>query len=441
MKCEAAQNWLLQCESLQPKTWPVGLVKHLRVCASCYQFAKSIKRLEKAWRRIPVPAECETSKLNFLARLSQLEQAKLPEIEQPESLPVFESSEELPALVPIDTVPELDVAEVEPGTAETHSLDELERPDSDPEIAQPRKVESEPAEKAVPRRDRRGKETPARDSGWGGMRWLAVAAAVFMVIIGIGLLLPSRNSPGADVVDRLIEWNAELANAPAKERKRLLEEYESFNTDLKRAVLSPEERQLAETLLADGRKLATSEDALTQAEVVTSIADKLMSRAAAAADKGNEKEIERHGTRYSRFNDRALKPMWNRFATFKAFEKKGGFIKDKGIGKDKGGFDKDKSFEKDKDKGLDKEKAGYDKDKAGSDKSGAKDEDKGVAMAFGKIEFDRAAYEYWLLQKMQFEQLYMRSPEFMRPDLHKQFDGWGRKGPPFGPGFGPKGRH
>jgi hypothetical protein len=39
------------------------------------------------------------------------------------------------------------------------------------------------------------------------------------------------------------------------------------------------------------------------------------------------------------------------------------------------------------------------------------------------------------MQKKQFEMLYMRSPQFMNPDLHKQFDGWGKKGLPFGGGF------
>ena len=40
MKCEAAQEWLLQCESLQPKSWPRGVVKHLRVCTTVTNSAK-----------------------------------------------------------------------------------------------------------------------------------------------------------------------------------------------------------------------------------------------------------------------------------------------------------------------------------------------------------------------------------------------------------------
>jgi hypothetical protein len=68
MKCEAAQDWLLQCESLQPTSWSREVVRHLRACVSCYQFANGVKRLEKAWRNLPVPAECETARQEFLAR-------------------------------------------------------------------------------------------------------------------------------------------------------------------------------------------------------------------------------------------------------------------------------------------------------------------------------------------------------------------------------------
>jgi hypothetical protein len=49
------------------------VVKHLRVCPACYQFAKSVKRLEKAWRNLPLPEECDTAKANFLAKLDEME--------------------------------------------------------------------------------------------------------------------------------------------------------------------------------------------------------------------------------------------------------------------------------------------------------------------------------------------------------------------------------
>jgi hypothetical protein len=328
MKCEAAQDWLLQCESLQPKSWPRGVVKHLRVCTACYQFAKGVKRLEKAWRNQPVPEESEAAKTNFLAKLSEMERAEKPK----------------------------------------------------------------------PKRDRRAKQPQSarRRPPW-GMIGLGIAASIFIGIIGVGWLLPGRNAnknTPFDVED-LVAWNVEMVNADREERKRIYEEYEpSFRTDLKRAVLSPEDRQLADYLLDSGRQLAYADGPMAEAQVVTEIADKLFKQAAVAVDNGNETESERCGMRYSRFNAYAVKPMWIRF---NPPEKKAGGEKDKS-GSDKG----------------------FDKDKGG---------DKGFPKGFDKGD-----------QKKLFEMLYKKSPEFALPDLHNKFDAWGKKGGPgFGPGFGPKG--
>ncbi len=329
MKCEAAQDWLLQCESLQPKSWPRGVVKHLRVCPACYQFGKSVKRLERAWRNLPLPEECEVAKTDFLAKLADLEQTEKPK----------------------------------------------------------------------PKRDRRPKraQTPQRRPAW-GMRGLAIAACLFIGIIGVGWLIPGRstnkNVASSEVVEDLVAWNVAMVNAEPKERKRIYEEYEgTFRTDLKRAVLagalSAEDSQLADDLLDSGRQLANAgDDPMAEAEIVTKIAGKLFKQAADADNKGNEKETERCGMRYSRFNAYAVKPMWNRF---NPPDKKGG----------------------------DKDKGGFDKDKGGSDKG-----------------FDKGPND-----QKKFEMLFKGSPEFSRPDLHNKFDGWGKKvGPPgFGPIFGPKG--
>ena len=322
MKCETAQEWLLQCESLQPKSWPRGVVKHLRVCTTCYQFGKGVKRLERAWRNLPVPAECEPAKANFLAKLADLKQT----------------------------------------------------------------------ERHKPKRGHRPKKLPTPHRPTWGMRWLAVAACLFIGIIGVGLLIPGRQKTddtgaiaSANVVDRIVEWSVDLAKADSEDRKQLFDEYEgSFRTDLKKAVLAPEERQLGEELLDLDGKLAVAADPLAEAEIVTAIADKLMSQAVVAVDKGNKRDAERSGIRYGRFNSFAVKPMWNRLQPFKTPDSKGG------VPKDKIGFDKDKGFPK-------------------------------------------TAVD----QKKKLDALYQRSPEIARPDLHKQFDALSKKGGPPGPGVGP----
>lgn len=279
MKCEAAQDWLLQCESLQPKSWPRGVVKHLRVCPSCYQFAKQIKRLEKAWRNVPVPEECEGAKMMFLAKLADLEQSEKPR----------------------------------------------------------------------PKRERRMKVPASRPAGWGNMRWLAVAAALFLGILGVGWLLPGRhNSPNnnkvakakndhgddkdkgpkepdnadtpspGDLLDRLVTWNVQLANTEPKDRRQLYDDYEpSFRSELKRTLLAADEMQLASDLLDSGKQLASADNPFAEAQAVSTVNEKLFSQAASAVNSGNEAASQRSGMRYSQFNTYAFKPMWDRLANYK----------------------------------------------------------------------------------------------------------------------------
>jgi hypothetical protein len=226
------------------------------------------------------------------------------------------------------------------------------------------------------------------------MRWLAAAACLFIGIIGVGLLVPGRrstdNNISASVVDRLVDWNVALVNAEPNKRKELLEEYEGYSGELKKArpVLAPEECQLGEDLLESGRLLAIAEDPLAEAEAVTAIANKLFAHAAVAVEKGTEKDAERCGMRYSRFNAFAVRPMWNRLDQFKS---------------------------PDKNVGVDKDKNGFDKDKGGS---------KGI---------DKSSVE----QKRQFDALRQRSPEVSRPDLYKKFDMLSKKGGPSAPTTGP----
>ena len=282
-----------------------------------------MKRLERAWRNLPVPAECEAAKVNFLAKLADLKHTERPK----------------------------------------------------------------------PKRDRRTKKLPPPHRPALGMRWLAVAACLFIGIIGVGLLIPGRHKtddPGAiaavTVVDEIVDWSVALASKTDPiERKQMFDENEaSFRSNLDKArLLAPEERQLGEELLDLDRKLAVAADPLAEAEVVTTIADKLFSRAAVAVDKGNEKDTERSGMRYGRFNTFAVRPMWNRLEQLKSPDVKGPGPKDK---------------------------VGFDKDKGGL---------KG---------FDRAAFD-----QKRFEALYQRSPEMARPDLHRQFDVLAKKGNPPSP--------
>lgn len=75
MKCQAAQFWLLQAESLRPKAWPTDIGKHVDGCAACAKFARDLRELEDQWREQPLPAGTK-AKSAFLKTLRQTEPAK-----------------------------------------------------------------------------------------------------------------------------------------------------------------------------------------------------------------------------------------------------------------------------------------------------------------------------------------------------------------------------
>jgi hypothetical protein len=216
---------------------------------------------------------------------------------------------------------------------------------------------------------------------WHPVRWAAAAA---MVLIGISAFAYLLYSPGqiqaSDVVERLSDLNLELINAEAKDRPRLLDEKEPKlrkDFEIAKPTLSAEDAELADYLFENAKKLASTDDLEKEAELATDAADKLLAHAEKVEMKGNPKETERCGARYSMFMQHGVNPLFIKLSQFKMPDKKGGF--------EKGGLDRDKG-------GLDREK---ERDKGG---------------------FER-------MMKMQ-----QRSPEFSRPDLHKKFENWGKKG-------------
>jgi hypothetical protein len=361
MKCKSVQHWLLQVQSLHVKDWPRNMNRHLKRCAGCARIARLLFKVEEAWRNQPVPAECAKAKAVFLAKLPSLEDS------EPATTTVDPAKRQTGESWRTPRVPaecgNVLAAFVEKPTG-------FEKPGM-----------SAKKGKAV-KRQKPAKPAQAKPmvQPWRPMRWIAVAAMLFIGVIVVGLLLPGPSqASGSDVVDRLVEWNLEMANAGAKERQHLLEEHEAkLKSDLHDAQLSPEERELADELFEYGRRLAITDDPVTEAEVVAGIAAKLLSRAAVAVEQGNEKETECCGRRYGRFNEYAVKPMWIRIAQIKMPENKNGF------------------------------------DKGGADKGGLK------------------GFEFLMNQKKQFDKLKERAPEYSHPDLHKRFESFGKKG--FAPG-------
>ena len=72
MNCRQAQDWLLQCED--PRPAPSGspeLAEHLAGCEVCRLLTGKVRRLEQAWRPLPVPASADRARVAFLNRLSR----------------------------------------------------------------------------------------------------------------------------------------------------------------------------------------------------------------------------------------------------------------------------------------------------------------------------------------------------------------------------------
>jgi hypothetical protein len=255
MKCEAVRNWILECESLQARTWPKKFVRHVRRCRPCRHFARGLLRIEDGWRNQALP---EAAKAPSPAFLKQIE-----DIENP----------------PLELEPE----------------------------AVRRKRKSSPAAPSVPARKKT--HTP--------MRWVMAIAA--MILVGLGALVylavnpPHERHYSPDVVDRLIDWNVKLAVADKKDRPSMLQDFEpKMREELATANLSPEDRQFAERLLADARTLAADDDPVKEEAYIAALDSVLNKRIEEAMKGGDNQAYGRRATQYANFLSANVTPIYSR---------------------------------------------------------------------------------------------------------------------------------
>lgn len=70
MNCRQAQDWLLQSEDPQlALAGSADLAAHVAGCAVCRLVAEKVRRLEQAWRALPVPAGAIRARAAFLKQL------------------------------------------------------------------------------------------------------------------------------------------------------------------------------------------------------------------------------------------------------------------------------------------------------------------------------------------------------------------------------------
>jgi hypothetical protein len=150
---------------------------------------------------------------------------------------------------------------------------------------------------------------PMRDNvsrsrrGWRVGRRLAAAAVLFIAGIGLLLLFQAEEAQAMpDIVDRLIAWNLDLAEAQSREERNRIYQNEavSLEASLAKTELAPDDRELANTLLRNGSKLAKEIDPAAEAESFSEIADKLVARMDAATRVQDEERIVKLATTYER---------------------------------------------------------------------------------------------------------------------------------------------
>jgi hypothetical protein len=131
-----------------------------------------------------------------------------------------------------------------------------------------------------------------------------IAASILVALAAGGTLFVSmpRASASSDVVERLVDWNLELAGAPSHdERDRIYAGGATrLATEVARANLAAEDQELAQSLLATAPWLARNADPLAEAGHFDDVADKLLKRMNRETRRGDAKRIARSARLYQR---------------------------------------------------------------------------------------------------------------------------------------------
>ena len=356
MKCESVQDRLLQCENLRPKSWPREMRHHVKACSACYEFAKSLKRLEKAWCDQPLPSQARKPRPKFLKRIARLERPAPLKPLKPASrswrpvrwlsavaavLIVGMGGLALLVFVPSESQASDDVVDglLEWNTRLSHAdfgkrkqlleehedtfrkrlqnarrLSTDERANGELLLAAARDLvasdDLEEDEEIINGLAEKLLERAKDAEKKGNKKATEIYSRRYVTFVDKAVNpLKSKLS----IIDRLIAWNMEMANADAKTRKELLEQNESaLQAELNIAKLPAEEHAMAEKLLEVGRRLAANPDPLGQAEALTDAADKLLARVETAEKKGKTKESNRCGVGYSMFIEKTVNPFFDK---------------------------------------------------------------------------------------------------------------------------------
>lgn len=167
---------------------------------------------------------------------------------------------------------------------------------------------------------------PARPLLWKVIeRWHFAAAATILFALGVGLWMNIANrdttkievaTAGPSVrdvgnvsnVDRLVEWNLQLADTASLEERQVLYDVNvgQFRQLADKEPAGSEDSPLMRTLLDNGAWLCRNNDPLAEAEKFNVVADVLVDQLAAVAGRSDDETLRKIANRYEAVEEKAI---------------------------------------------------------------------------------------------------------------------------------------
>jgi hypothetical protein len=136
-----------------------------------------------------------------------------------------------------------------------------------------------------------------------------IMAALLLLAVGLGfwMMAPSSSARTDDtLVERLLDWNLALARTQTgPERDGLVNRTGAFQAEIQEARLPAEDRELAQTLLENGARLAQHTNRIEQVKFLDGMADRFMDQIARAPDPAKAEKLT---AQYRHISDQGIKP-------------------------------------------------------------------------------------------------------------------------------------